>query len=126
MFFCSFVDASKGDEKGVIQTIRDMILTDKYIFDQSIISTLQQFCILYFLLYFVLLYRNPSWELKEMKIHKNKCTVCSEELTKLQLSESQRNALCTSLDLMASMLDRYELLFCPNFAILFFFSSSHM
>ena len=47
--------------------------------------------------------RNPSWELKEMNIHRNQCTVCNQELTKLQLSESQRNALCASLDLMASM-----------------------
>lgn len=40
-----------------------------------------------------------------MKISHNRCTVCQEGLTKVQLSEDQRATLCTSIDLMASMLD---------------------
>ena len=102
------------------------MLTDKYLFDQSIISTLQQFCVLYFLSHFVLPYRNPSWELNEMKIHKNHCTVCNQELTKLHLSESQRDALCTSLDLMASMIDCWKGGFVQTFNSLFLLVISHI
>ena len=39
-----------------------------------------------------------------MKISHNRCTVCQEGLTKVQLSEAQRATLCISLDLMASKL----------------------
>lgn len=43
------LDVRKGDERGVIHTLQEIMNTDKYVFDPSLITTLQQFCVLYVL-----------------------------------------------------------------------------
>ncbi|KNB42698.1 hypothetical protein JH06_4734 [Blastocystis sp. subtype 4] len=77
----------KGDEQGVINTLRDLMKTDHVVLDSSVISSLQQFCVL-----------NTSWELNEMRISRNHCSCCHHLLTKQVLTEQERQKLCKSIE----------------------------
>ena len=43
-------DAEKGDEQGVIQSLRTIAQTNDYILDNGIIDILSRFCVLFLLL----------------------------------------------------------------------------
>ena len=102
-------DAEKGDEQGVIQSLRTIAQTNDYILDNGIIDILSRFCVL-FLLLLLLTPSHPSWELTPMRVTRNTCSICHSPMPKHRLSETNRSRLLHSIDLMAPFL----FLFTPD------------
>ena len=96
-------DAEKGDEQGVIQSLRTIAQTNDYILDNGIIDILSRFCVL-FLLLLLLTPSHPSWELTPMRVTRNTCSICHSLMPKHRLSETNRSRLLHSIDLMARLL----------------------
>lgn len=96
-------DAEKGDEQGVIQSLRTIAQTNDYILDNGIIDILSRFCVL-FLLLLLLTPSHPSWELTPMRVTRNTCSICHFPMPKHRLSETNRSRLLHSIDLMARLL----------------------
>lgn len=96
-------DAEKGDEQGVIQSLRTIAQTNDYILDNGIIDILSRFCVL-FLLLLLLTPSHPSWELTPMRVTQNTCSICHSPMPKHRLSETNRSRLLHSIDLMARLL----------------------
>ena len=88
-------DAEKGDEQGVIQSLRTIAQTNDYILDNGIIDILSRFCVL-FLLLLLLTPSHPSWELTPMRVTRNTCSICHSPMPKHRLSETNRSRLLSS------------------------------
>ena len=96
-------DAKKGDEQGVIQSLRTIAQSNDCILDNSIIDILSHFCVL-FLLFNSITSSHPSWELNPMHVTRNTCSICHSPMPKHRLSDTNRSRLLHSIDDMARIL----------------------